>query len=62
MRRLLLLLAAIVSGGCKTAEFAVDHQITGLRVAAKFEAKDTGGPEDSDTRWNGGDAMALMRR
>jgi hypothetical protein len=39
MRRLLLLVA-IACSGCKTAEFAVDHQMTGIHVAAKFEAKD----------------------
>jgi hypothetical protein len=39
MRRLLLLVAFACSG-CKTAEFAVDHQMTGIHVAAKFEAKD----------------------
>ena len=59
--RLLLLLVAIVPGGCKTAEFAVDHQITGLRVAAKFEAKDRDNHAGSDSQWNGGDAD-LMRR
>jgi hypothetical protein len=55
MRRLLLL-AIFAMSGCQTAEFAVDHQITGLRVAAKFEARDRG------AEWNGGDASALLRR
>jgi hypothetical protein len=40
MSRVLLLLLAL-SSGCKTAEFAVDHQLTGIHVAAKFEAKDS---------------------
>ena len=40
MRRLFLLLVAVACSGCKTAEFAVDHQMTGIHVAAKFEAKD----------------------
>jgi len=40
MSRVLLLLLAL-SSGCKTAEFAVDHQMTGIHVAAKFEAKDS---------------------
>ena len=26
--------------GCKTAEIAVDHQMTGIHVVAKFEGKD----------------------
>jgi hypothetical protein len=39
MSRVLLLLTVLASG-CKTAEFAVDHQMTGIHVAAKFEAKD----------------------
>jgi hypothetical protein len=39
MRRLLLLVV-IACGGCRTAEFAVDHQMTGIHVAAKFEAQD----------------------
>jgi hypothetical protein len=40
MSRVLLLLLAL-SSGCKTAEIAVDHQLTGIHVAAKFEAKDS---------------------
>jgi hypothetical protein len=57
--RFVLLLVVIASSGCQSAEFAVDHQITGLRVAAKFEAKD-GGSNGSD--WNAGEEMDLMRR
>jgi hypothetical protein len=56
MRFLMLLLAVIVVSGCQTAEFAIDHQITGLRVAAKFEARDRANP------WNGGDSAGMLRR
>ena len=42
--RFWLLLAAIATcgqlSGCKTAEIAVDHQMTGIHVVAKFEGKD----------------------
>ncbi|QDT71546.1 hypothetical protein [Lacipirellula limnantheis] len=42
--RALLMLAMIASCGdllgCKTAEIAVDHQLTGIHVVAKFEGKD----------------------
>jgi hypothetical protein len=38
--RLLLALLAVASSGCRSAEFAVDHQMTGLHVVAKFEAVD----------------------
>ena len=38
-----LMLAAIATSveltGCKTAEIAVNHQMTGIHVAAKFEGK-----------------------
>jgi hypothetical protein len=54
--RLILLLAVVLSSGCKSAEIALDHQISGLHVAAKFEAKDHG------ANWNGGDQSALLRR
>jgi hypothetical protein len=40
MSRVLLLLTVLASG-CKTAEFAVDHQMTGIHVAAKFEAMES---------------------
>jgi hypothetical protein len=39
MRRILLVVA-VVFCGCRSAEFAVDHQMTGLHVTAKFEAAD----------------------
>lgn len=39
--RLLLLLVLLVCNACKTAEFAVDHQMSGIRIAAKFESKDS---------------------
>lgn len=39
-----LMLAAIATSfdltGCKTAEIAVNHQMTGIHVVAKFEGKD----------------------
>lgn len=38
--RLIWMLVVISALGCKTAEFAVDHSMTGIHVAAKFEAKD----------------------
>jgi hypothetical protein len=56
MRLLILLFAVAASSGCQTAQFEVDHQITGLRVAAKFEAKDRG------NAWNGGEPWELLRR
>ena len=67
MRAILLLLASITAGGCKTAEFAVDHSMTGIHVAAKFEAKDTQPPSNEsqandDSHWNGGDSVAAIRR
>lgn len=43
MRTWLLLATIMTCGylsGCKTAEIAVDHQMTGIHVAAKFEGKD----------------------
>ena len=39
MRPLLLALVASCSA-CQTVEFQVDHSMTGVHVAAKFEAKD----------------------
>jgi hypothetical protein len=33
-------LALLVCSGCKTAEIAVNHQITGLHVVAKFATAD----------------------
>jgi hypothetical protein len=54
--RLILLLAVVLSSGCKSAEIALDHQISGLHVAAKFEAKDHGND------WNGGDQLGMLRR
>ena len=76
MSRVLLLLV-VLSSGCKTAEFAVDHQMTGIHVAAKFEAKDGSrdfqpGPAASGLasadlgashqQWNGGDESTPLRR
>lgn len=40
MRLLLLLLLSLCSA-CKTAEFAVDHQMSGVHIVAKFESKDS---------------------
>jgi hypothetical protein len=40
--RAILILAAVVCGGCRSAEFAVNHQMTGLHVVAKFEAREDG--------------------
>lgn len=43
MRTWLLLATTITCSylsGCKTAEIAVDHQMTGIHVVAKFEGKD----------------------
>lgn len=43
MRAWLLLAMIATCGeliGCKTAEIAVDHQITGIHVVAKFEGKE----------------------
>jgi len=62
MRAILVLLASITAGGCKTAEFAVDHSMTGIHVVAKFEAKDSASPADGESPWNGGDEVATMRR
>ena len=50
-----LLLAAIASSGilsgCKTAEIAVNHQMTGIHVVAKFEGKDEAvASDDEETR------------
>lgn len=39
MRLLLPVLVASCSD-CQTVEFQVDHSMTGVHVAAKFEAKD----------------------
>lgn len=39
MRLILLVLVASCSA-CQTVEFKVDHSMTGVHVAAKFEAKD----------------------
>ena len=62
MRAILLLLASITAGGCKTAEFAVDHSMTGIHVAAKFEAKDSGSHLNGDSHSNGDDQVATLRR
>jgi hypothetical protein len=64
MRAVLILLASLAAGGCKTAEFVVDHSMTGIHVAAKFEAKDAHreSPSDEQAHWNGGDAIATLRR
>lgn len=43
MRAWLLLATIATCGeliGCKTAEIAVDHQMTGIHVVAKFEGKE----------------------
>jgi hypothetical protein len=43
MRTWLLLATIMTCGylsGCKTAEIAVDHQMTGIHVVAKFEGKE----------------------
>jgi len=43
MRAWLLLATIAICGeliGCKTAEIAVDHQMTGIHVVAKFEGKE----------------------
>lgn len=43
MRAWLLLATLATNGifcGCKTAEIAVDHQMTGIHVVAKFEGKE----------------------
>jgi hypothetical protein len=49
-----LLLAAIATcgqlSGCKTAEIAVDHQMTGIHVVAKFEGKDPAAEIGDDQR------------
>jgi hypothetical protein len=50
MRRVLLLVV-VVLGGCRSAEFAVDHQMTGLHVTAKFVASD----RLAASRWNDGE-------
>ena len=39
MRRIILLLLA-ACGGCRTAEVAINYPITGLQIAAKFEARE----------------------
>jgi hypothetical protein len=62
MRAILLLLASITAGGCKTAEFAVDHSMTGIHVVAKFEAKDSESSANGESQWNGGYEDATMRR
>ena len=56
--RLVLIIAAIACSGCQSAEFAVNHQMTGLHVVAKFEAKDDG----QHTAWNDGGGEELVRR
>ena len=66
--RLVLLLAVVMSGGCKTAEIAVDHSLTGIHVVAKFEAKDTAKDSVAQSQvaqshqWNGGDQLATQWR
>ena len=43
MRAWLMLATIATCGeliGCKTAEIAVNHQMTGIHVVAKFEGKD----------------------
>ena len=56
--RLILLVSIVFGSGCKSAEIAVNHQMTGLHVAAKFEAKDPA----HKSHWMGGEAEALLRR
>ena len=54
MRAWLLLAALATNGilcGCKTAEIAVNHQMTGIHVVAKFEGKDEAvASDDEETR------------
>ncbi|MEX2174705.1 MAG: hypothetical protein WD872_10110 [Pirellulaceae bacterium] len=38
--RLFLLLLVVAASGCKTAEFAVTHPVTGVHVVAKFESQE----------------------
>lgn len=48
MRVGLMLAVTLLGGqlaGCKTAEIAVNHQMTGIHVVAKFEGKE---PMESD--------------
>lgn len=40
-----LLVVVAACGGCKTAEFAVQHPLTGLHVVAKFAAEDQEQPQ-----------------
>jgi hypothetical protein len=46
------MLAAIATSleltGCKTAEIAVNHQMTGIHVVAKFEGKEATAASDDD--------------
>jgi hypothetical protein len=56
MRRVLLLVV-VVLGGCRSAEFAVDHQMTGLHVTAKFVAADRWAASGS----SGGESRGLVR-
>jgi hypothetical protein len=66
--RLVLLLAVVLSGGCQTAEIAVDHSLTGIHVAAKFEAKDAAKDTLAQSQvaqsrqWNGGDQLTTQWR
>lgn len=51
MRAWLLLAALATNGilcGCKTAEIAVDHQMTGIHVVAKFEGKEEAVASDEE--------------
>ena len=54
MRATLLLALTLLGGqltGCKTAEIAVDHQMTGIHVVAKFEGKEpTADADDEKSR------------
>jgi hypothetical protein len=45
MRHFLLLALLLTLGGCKTAEFAVQHPVSGLHVVAKFESPEPQPPE-----------------
>ena len=59
----LLALSLAACSGCKTAEIAVNHQITGLHVVAKFAAPEHDGPPSSPLHANhpSGGAAHLVR-
>lgn len=64
MRTWLLLATTITCSylsGCKTAEIAVDHQMTGIHVVAKFEGKDEL-PESGDAARDGEEGATDVER